>query len=668
MKNRFVRCLLCGLGVGVLGFIVGALLVMFTTNGGKFDASIFTDKITLICLAAGFVLGFVMPLTKKKDSGSKAQTKGTTASGKEFDIHYDAHFMTDSELRKAHGLINTTWRDLPSLKNTGLVVRNTYNGGRYEITMKDEIHCLVIGTTGSGKTSMIIDPSIRILAHSAEKPSIVVTDPKGELFERHAEALRQEGYKVVVYDLDNPFASSRWNPMENAYKMYQRAMHIGKEAKIYKDCAPESVGKKKIEGETYGPVWYEFKGVAFPNEDMLKVELASVKQQLINETTFDLRGIASTVCPVDPNTQDKTWEQGAQDFLYGIMLAMLEDSVDERLGENKLRIDQFNFYNLYKIANRRDSDPENPFGSLKKYCGGRPLKSSVNSLTSPVINNAPNTTRSYMGVLSGKISSLMEDMGICYATSGSDIDFKEFTKEPTIFFIKCPDHKKERHPLATVCIAQLYRALVDVANDCPGKKLTRHVYFLLDEFGNLPMIPDFATMVTVSRSRNIFFEIIVQSYAQLDTKYGKDISETLKGNFNAQIFLGTDDAQTKDAFSKSCGEVQVTYVEKSKSESKGKDPASKSTSESEQIQRATRPLIDPTELSQLDFGVGISRLFRLPPIKVNFAQFHKTSEFVKIKTPEITSFSKSLDENTVFFDIDKRNETVYGRQRRWSDF
>ncbi len=668
MKNKFIRCVFCGVGIGILGFIIGAILVMFTTYSGKFDTNIFIDKISLICLAAGFVIGFFLPLTKKSKKDTKIQTKGKTASGNEFDIHFDAHFMTDQELYNANGLINTTWKDLPSLKKTGLVVRNQYKNGKYEITMKDEIHCLVIGTTGSGKTSMIINPSIRILAHSAEKPSIVVTDPKGELYEAHAEAMKKEGYKVVVYDLDNPFVSSRWNPLENSFRQYQRAMHLGKEAKIYRDCTPDSVGKKKIEGETYGPVWYEFNGVAFPTEEALKIELNSVKQQLINETTAELRGIAATVCPVDPNTQDKTWEQGAQDYLYGIMLGMLEDSVDERLGENKLRIDQFNFYNLYKIANRRDSDPDNPFGSLKKYCGGRPIKSNVTSLTSPVINNATNTTKSYMGVLSGKISSLMEDMGICYATSGSDINFKDFVKEPTIFFIKCPDHKKERHPLATVCIAQLYRALVDVANGMPRKILPRHVFFLLDEFGNLPVIPDFATMVTVARSRNIFFEIIVQSYAQLDTKYGKDISETLKGNFNAQIFLGTDDQQTKDAFSKSCGEVQVTYVEKSKSESKGKDPASKSTSENEQIQRSTRPLIDPTELGQLPFGTGIVRLFRLPPLKINYTQFHKTTEFAKIPSPEPLLLSKSLNESKVFFDIDKRNEIIYGKQRRWSDF
>ena len=667
MNKKFKKSLINGLIFAVLGYGIGIAISVFLNREGQFSTEALADGIALGLLAGGFLFGLLLPFMKgKKKDHTDAPTKGKTSSGTEFALHYDSHFMTDSELYGNKFLINTTWKNLPSIKNTGLVVRNQMKNGRYEVTMKDEIHSLILGTTGSGKTSMIIDPTIRILAHTGEKPCLVITDPKGELYERHSEVLKREGYKVEVYDLDNPFISSRWNPMERPFKLYQRAMKISSEARKYSNCTPEAVGKKKIEGEEYGDTWYEFQGIAFPNEQMLRIELASVKQQLINDATFDLRGIAAAVCPVDPQTQDKTWEQGAQDYLYGIMLAMLEDSLDERLGEGKLRIDQFNFYNLYKIANKRDDDPDNPFGSLKRYCASRLKTSDVGPLTSPVINNAPNTTRSYMGVLAGKISSLMQDMGICYATSGSDIDFSKFVEQPTVFFIKIPDHKKERHPLATICISQLYRSLVDIANKYPMKKLPRHVYYLLDEFGNLPLIPDFATMVTVSRSRNIFFEIVIQSYTQLDTKYGRETSETLKGNFNAQTFLGTDDQATKEAFSKSCGEVQLVHKEESTSKSKSeKGSEGNSTSTSVSIHRTSRPLIDAFELGQLPFGTGIVKLFRSPPLKVKLDQFHKTAVFDKIPAETVVSISRSLDEQKVFFDIEKRNHKIYGRQSRW---
>lgn len=667
MKSVLTKILVYTILFALIGWAVCIVIVVFAKNNGNFDTSTLTNSISIVGLAVGALSGFCLALTGKfKKKSSDAKTKGKSASGTEYDLHYDAHFMTDKELQNANGVTNTDWNGLQSIKKTGLVMKNTLEGSKYKIAMKDEVHTLIIGTTGSGKTSAIIDPTIRILAHTAEKPCMVISDPKGELYERHAEAMRKEGYNVVVYDLDNPFASARWNPMDRAYNLYQRAMNIYSEAKKYSHCSPKEMGKQEIEGEEYGDVWFEFNNIAFPSEEMLKVELESQRQQLINEAMFDLRGVAASVCPVDPQTQDKTWEQGAQDFLFGIMIAMLEDSADPRLGDEKLRRDQFNFYNLYKIATKKDENPDNPFGSLKRYCAGRSKISDVPGLTSTVINNAPNTTRSYMGVLQGKISALMQDMGVCYATSLSELDFRDFIKGPTIFFIKIPDHKKERHPLATVCISQLYRSLVDIANDMPGKTLPRHVYFLLDEFGNLPIIPDFDTMITVARSRNIFFEIVIQSYTQLDTKYGKDKSETLKGNFNAVIYLGTEDQNTKEAFSKSCGEVQLTFEEEQISENKSEKGEGNSTGKTKSKQRTTRPLVDSFELGQLPFGTGIVKMFRLPPLKTKYTQFHKTPFFDKEPAKKITAVSKSLNESKVFYDVDKRNDTVFGRVSRWN--
>ena len=121
------------------------------------------------------------------------------------------------------------------------------------------------------------------------------------------------------------------------------------------------------------------------------------------------------------------------------MIAMLEDSLDPNLGMTRER---FNFYNLAKIANYRDPDPDNMFGTLRSYCDmGRNKLSKVQSLTTTVINNAPNTTRSYLGVLQSRIS-IFQDAGICYATSGNDMFFDEDTDKPRVLFIKVPDEKE----------------------------------------------------------------------------------------------------------------------------------------------------------------------------------------------------------------------------------
>lgn len=645
-----IVCLIFGYGIGIL--------LSFLQNENVWETELLTADLSWIMLLAGGLVGIVCGITMKPKK-KKEKSKGKTADGKEYSLHYDAKFMSKEEILNDKFLINTSWNALPTLKKTGSFVKTEKNGSRYEVTMKDEMHTLIIGTTGTGKTTMIIDPAIRIYGHSEEKPSLVIADPKGELYAKHARALMEEGYDVKIYDLDNPYSSSRWNPMDRPFEMYHKAINLAKTAKKYSGCTPKQAGKEALEGAEYGDTWFELGGVAFPDEESLNREIDAQKQKMIGDAKFELRGIAAAVCPVSQGTNDSMWEAGAQDYLYGIMIAMLEDSIDSRLGENKLRQDQFNFYNLYKIAQKKDSDPDNPFGSVRKFCSGRSKTSEVMSVTSGVINSAPTTAKSYMSVLSTKITALMQDMGICYATSGTDIDFNKFVDKPTAFFIKIPDHKKERHSLATICISQLYRCLVDIANKYPGMKLPRHVYFLLDEFGNLPVIPDFATMVTVSRSRNVFFQIVVQSFTQLDTKYGKEVAETLKGNFNIQIFLGTEDSTTREAFSKSCGEVQLITEEESKSKTDGKD--SKSTSTSTSTQRTVVPLVPAYELSTLPFGTAIIKIFRYNPIRCTLPQFHATPQFEKYPPLTVAKTSSALDENKVFYDIERRNHIVLGR-------
>ena len=75
---------------------------------------------------------------------------------------------------------------------------------------------MIIGSTGSGKTTRYVNPTIQVLAHTQTKPSLVISDPKGELYQLHANMLAQQGYEIKVLDLRNPYASARWNPLNRA--------------------------------------------------------------------------------------------------------------------------------------------------------------------------------------------------------------------------------------------------------------------------------------------------------------------------------------------------------------------------------------------------------------------------------------------------------------------
>ena len=263
------------------------------------------------------------------------------------------------------------------------------------------------------------------------------------------------------------------------------------------------------------------------------------------------------------------WEKTARRLIHGVMLAMLEDSLDPELGMTR---EKFNFYNLTKIATHRDTDGENMMKTLQQYTTGRDILSKVPALTSTVVNNAPNTTRSYLGVLQPKIA-IFQDMGICYCTSATDVSFTDFTDKPTVLFIKVPDERESRHAIATMCISQMYKTLILTASARPNLQLQRPVYFLLDEFANLPKVDKMDTIITVARSRKIFFEMAIQSYSQLDNKYTKEVADTIKGNCNIQIFIGTEDQKTREEFSKMCGEVTLKTKNISENKSDKKEPS-----------------------------------------------------------------------------------------------
>ncbi len=661
-KNNLKSIILSIVIFAIIGYAGGVALFYFTSDPTPdFSEALMQWDYAGLGIVIGAIIGIAFSiLTKPKKKEKEFKTTGKTAGGTEMDLAYDAEWQpldtlkTDSHKK----LIVTTWTQLPQVKNTGIVFRNQIEGGKYHIAMKDEYHCLIIGTTASGKTSACLVPTIRILGHSGEKPHMVISDPKGELYRDTSRILKDEGYRVIVLNLRDAFSSTRWNPMEHAYDLY----HKGKNCKNnIKKCVngtrPKDAGYREIAGEKYGKEWFGFEGIAYPNEDSLRIAVNSAEQVYCDAAYNELREICNTIAPKSPKASDPTWEEGAQDFLYGCSLAMLEDSLNPELGMTK---EKFNFYNLYKIATFRDPDADAPFDTVRKYLlqGRNEATSNVPNLTSAVINNAPNTTKSYIGVLNGKIS-FMNDIGIAYLTSQSDINFDDFTTVPTAFYLIIPDDREERHNLAILCLSQLYKRLVDKANSYDKGKLPRHVYFILEEFGNLPPIPKFDSMITVARGRNILFEMAVQSYAQIETKYGADGLKTVKTNCNAQIFVGADDQQTRDDFSKMCGEVQLVHEETSTGTSKSqKNSDDKSTSTNTSVQRSSRPLITSYELGQLPLNTVIVKLFRFNPMKIKQTPVYETPFFYEKRAEQAVGIMKSLDTQKVYYDIKMRNKKI----------
>ena len=615
-------------------YCCGYLLNMFVTNRFVFDFKITPE---LLIAKNTFLYGFelfavfmvINIFNWYKGIGKNPKKLMQVKDGNQNEIYTgleQAHFETQKEIETNFNTVS--YDDLPNLDIEGIPIIAEEGKKDYKITFAKPAHTLIIGTTGSGKTTTFINPTVQILANTKGKPSMLISDPKGELYALHAKSLIKRGYDVKVLDLRNPYCSIRWNPLEKPYEMYQEML---------------SLEDKVIVNEEEGYYVFEDKIYYDVNEKNAAVQVR--KQAIFDEVYEDLNDICSVLCPVK-SKNEPIWESGAKNFILAITLAMLEDSEKPELGMTK---EKFNFYNVMKIATNTQNDCED----LIEYFAGRsPISKSV-SLSKQVLDASDKTRGSYLSTIFDKLS-LFSDMSICSLTSANEIDLGEIATKPTALFLQIPDEKETRHTLAGMVILQTYKALVAKANTYPDLSLPRSVYLLLDEFGNLPQIHKLEQMITVGRSRRIWLALVVQSYAQLAKVYDDKSADIIKSNCNIQIFIGTTDLKTIDEFSKKCGNYSI--IQKNVSFSSSNSGVGSSISVKE------RPLIYPTELQQLNsaknMGNAIVNIFGFPPVKSKFTPSFKTRHFVLEKTNQLLSQGKYFNEEKVFYNMLDRNKKV----------
>lgn len=614
----------------LFSFCVGYLINIFVSNNFVFKFSISSEillsyKTYLYAFEVFAIIMLIFLFVWYKGAFKNPKALMST---NEKDVIYtgleQAHFQTDEEIIKNYKTIS--YNDLPNIEVEGIPVKAEETKKDFNITLAKPAHTLIIGTTGSGKTTTFISPTIQILANTKSKPSMLISDPKGELYALHAKSLLKRGYEVKILDLRNPYCSIRWNPLEKPFEMYQEMLSLDNKVSVNEE-----------EG------YYIFENKIYYDKDELNAVIQVKKQELFDEVYEDLNDICSVLCPVK-NKSEPIWESGAKNFILAITLAMLEDSENPN---NEMTKEKFNFFNIMKIATNTQNDCED----LMEYFKHRsPISKSV-SLSKQVLDASDKTRGSYLSTIFDKLS-MFSDMSICSLTSANEIDFAEISTKPTALFLQIPDEKETRHTLAAMVILQAYKALVAKANTYSDLSLPRSVYFLLDEFGNLPQVHKLEQMITVGRSRKIWLVLVVQSYAQLAKVYDEKSADIIKSNCNIQIFIGTTDQKTIEEFSKKCGNYSI--IQKNVSFSSSNDGVGSSVSVKE------RPLIYPTELAQLNnnqnMGNAIVSIFGYAPIKSKFVPSFKSKYFVLEKTNQLLSAGKYFNEEKVFYDMLKRNE------------
>jgi len=646
--NKFTKGALLFLGYVAVCFVVTLIINSLFLDGGlnPFDYGLDEiDTVSWVIFGLLVFIGVIYMLNKESDGNIFSGKPKDKRKSKPTEQFFDTEWLSDGEFDKKYD--GCSFRDLGNKKD-GVPLRAELKGGTLHVNLLHQVwHTLVIGTTGTGKTQGLIHPTIQLLSHTKTRPSLLVMDVKSEIAPKQERNLKAQGYDVMSFDLREPYNSVRWNPLTKPYKAYVRAHNLKKEVIIHRNESPASCGCQVI-SHSYGKEWYEFEKVAYPTREAIEERINALSVQLQNSAFDDLKDIAMTLCPVSEGTNDTTWQQGAQEFILGILLCMLEDSTDPRLGMTQTK---YNFFNLYQICSTRDPNPDKPFGSIIEYLNGRDKLSKGVALAAPIVNNAPGTAKSFFGIISSAVSCF-SDNGVCYATSYDDMDFSRFADKPTALFVKVPFEKENRHAIGQLMMISLYKTLVEQSTTKYKGELPRHCYFLLDEFANMPKLSNIQAMLTVSRGIGISLMLVVQDYAQLTDKYSESIAEIIKSNSNVHIYLGTGNQKTKEEFSTRIGQTSVEV--KTTGKSKTKSETTKSTN----VQKVSRALITPDELGYLKEGEMIVSVFREKPIRSTFTFSYKVPMYNMNPLPEKYVAPKYLDEKAVFYDIRERNKIV----------
>lgn len=240
------------------------------------------------------------------------------------------------------------------------------------------------------------------------------------------------------------------------------------------------------------------------------------------------------------------------------------------------------------------------------------------------IEIAPEKT--YGSILSSLQSKLgkFDSKEIAEVTSTDTIDFEEIGSRKTAVYVISSDTHKAYDFLLTIFFSQMIQQLYDFA-DKNGGKLQVPTFFILDEFANIGQIPDFDKKISTSRSRGISFSVILQNLDQLEAVYEKSY-ETIMGNCDTHVFLGSNSYKTVEYFSKALGEKTITRD--NLSVNRDKQFHRQGYSDSDQVM--ARALMTPDELRRMDNDLCIIYEKGIKPVKAKKYYYFETPMVKKL--------------------------------------
>ena len=462
--------------------------------------------------------------------------------------HGTARWATDKEIKETYAHIPfdvSGWRHGHNRpKEQGLILGST--GGKNHVTAlvdNDDIHCLMIGASGVGKTAFFLYPNLEYACASGM--SFLALDTKGDLARNYGTiAKKYYGYNVSVIDLRNPTRSDG----NNLLTLVNRYMDIAREE-------PDNLAAR-AKAEKYA--------------------------KILAKTIVNPEGDASNY------GQNAFFYDAAEGLLTATILLLAEFLPPTPEEPTECR----HIVSVFKLV----QDLLEPSGVKGKsrfqlLMNKLPSEHKARWLAGAALNSAEQAMASVMSTVLSRLNAFLDselEQVLCF---DSAIDAEKFASEKSAIFLILPEEDTTKNFMAGLMIQNLSRELFSVADENGGKLKNRVVLFC-DELGTMPPF-EILPLFSAGRSRRLTLVPIIQSLAQLEKNYGKEGCEIIQDNCQDTIFGGfAPNSQTAEVLSKSLGSRTVL----SGSVSRGKNDPSQS------LQMMERPLLTPDELKSIPKG------------------------------------------------------------------
>ena len=480
--------------------------------------------------------------------------------------HGTARWARDDEIRQTYKHIPfrpDLWRKgehLPKPDEQGIVVGCcTTKGGTTAMVDTGDVHALMIGAAGVGKTAYFLYPNLEYACASGM--SFITSDTKGDLYRYYGKIAKDYyGYKISVIDLRNPTKSDGNNLLHlvNKYMDLWKAnpdnLAYKAKAEKYAKIISKTIIASGMDGASFGQNAFFYDAA----EGLLTASILLVAEYCEPEA----RHIVS-VFKIIQDLLAPTAVRGRNQFQ--LLISRLPE-------EHKAR-----------------------------WFAGAALNTSEQAMSS-VMSTA-------LSRLNAFLDSELEQI-LCFDTA---IDAETFCNEKSAIFVVLPEEDTSKHFMVSLIVQQLYREILAVADENDGR-LKNRVMMYLDEFGTIPKIEGAEMMFSASRSRRVSIVAIIQSFAQLQKNYGKEGCEIITDNTQLTVFGGfAPNSESAQVLSKALG----TKTVQSGSVNRGKNDPSQS------LQMIERALLTPDELKSLPKGTFVVMKTGTYPMRVKLKLFFK---------------------------------------------